>query len=72
MSESEYLNSQKNSFGLLTILFFAVKNQIFLLAGDGITRNELIYGRPTEATTAVLGDGTKISELTDEALEITL
>ena len=47
------------------------KNQIVPLTGDGISPDELIYGRPTGATTAALGDGTNLSALTTNALEIT-
>jgi Tfp pilus assembly protein FimT len=47
------------------------KNQVFQLTGDGIAPNELVYGRPAGATTAALGDGTNLSALTSNALEIT-
>ena len=47
------------------------KNQIFELAGDGITSNELVYGRPTGASTAALGDGTNLTALSSNVVDIT-
>lgn len=46
-------------------------NQIFELTGDGITANELVYGRPTGVSTAALADGTNLTALTANAVEIT-
>lgn len=47
------------------------KNQIFELAGDGVTSNELVYGRPTGASTAALGDGTNLTALSSNVVDIT-
>lgn len=47
------------------------KNQIFELAGDGVTSDELVYGRPTGASTAALGDGTNLTALSSNVVDIT-
>lgn len=47
------------------------KNQIFELTGDGMTADELVYGRPTGVSAAALGDGTNLTALTANAVEIT-
>lgn len=46
-------------------------NQIFELAGDGVTANELVYGRPDGASVAALGDGTNLTSLSGNILDIT-
>lgn len=47
------------------------KNQIFDLAGDGITLDDVTYGRPTGVSTAALGDSTNFTTLTANAINIT-
>lgn len=47
------------------------KNQIYELAGNGITPGEVTYGRPTGATTAALGDATNLTVLTLNRVDIT-
>ncbi|MBX7172688.1 MAG: prepilin-type N-terminal cleavage/methylation domain-containing protein [Pyrinomonadaceae bacterium] len=46
-------------------------NQIFELAGDGVTTNELVYGRPDGVSTAALGDGTNLTSLSGSNVDIT-
>lgn len=46
-------------------------NQIFELTGDGVVANELIYGRPTGTSVSALGDGTNLTSLASNAVEIT-
>ena len=45
-------------------------NQIYELAGDGVTKDELIYGRPTGASAAALGDGTNLTSLTGNVVDV--
>lgn len=47
------------------------KNQVFELAGDGVSKDEVVYGRPTGATTAALGDGTNLTALSSDVVDIT-
>ncbi len=45
-------------------------NQIIELAGNGVTADELIYGRPTGVSSAALGDGTNLTTLTANVVDI--
>ena len=47
------------------------QNQIYELAGNGMTQDEVIYGRPTGATTAALGDATNLTALTLDKVDVT-
>lgn len=47
------------------------KNQIHELAGNGVTQDEVMYGRPTGVTTAALGDATNLTALTLNRVDIT-
>jgi len=47
------------------------RNRVVQLAGEGASPNEIIYGRPPEVSTAALGDGTNLTPLTGNNLEIT-
>jgi Tfp pilus assembly protein FimT len=46
-------------------------NQVTPLTGDGIVPDELIYGRPSGAPAAALGDGTNMTSLSANRVEIT-
>lgn len=48
----------------------AAENRITPIAGDGLAPEDLIYGRPTGAPVSALGDGSNITPLTDNKLEI--
>ncbi|MEO6589909.1 MAG: GspH/FimT family pseudopilin [Pyrinomonadaceae bacterium] len=41
------------------------------MSGSGLDPGEIIYGRPAGVSTAALGDGTNLTSLTSDALEIT-
>lgn len=47
------------------------KNRIFQLAGEGLTIDEVVYGRPSGASVAALGDGTNLTSLSANLLDIT-
>jgi prepilin-type N-terminal cleavage/methylation domain-containing protein len=47
------------------------KNRIYLLTGDGLESDNLVYGRPTGVTVAALGDGTTLTSLASNAVEVT-
>lgn len=47
------------------------KNLVIQLAGSGLDLNDVIYGRPSGVSTAALGDGTNLTNLTSNAIEIT-
>jgi Tfp pilus assembly protein FimT len=47
------------------------KNRVIQLNEEGLSPNEIIYGRPAGASGAKLGDGTNLTELTDNVVEIT-
>ena len=47
------------------------KNRIFQLAGEGLTVDEVVYGRPSGASVAALGDGTNLTSLSANLLDIT-
>lgn len=47
------------------------KNEIYELAGNGVSQDDVVYGRPAGASTAALGDSTNISLLTLNKIDIT-
>ena len=47
------------------------KNKIEALDGSGIQKAEIVYGRPSGASTAALGDGTDVSALSGGTVEVT-
>ena len=47
------------------------KNRIFQLAWEGLTIVEVVYGRPSGASVAALGDGTTLTSLSPILLDIT-
>lgn len=54
------------SFGVLG----DAKNQVTRFADNGITTNEVVYGRPAGVTAAALSDGTNLTALTGGAVEV--
>lgn len=46
------------------------KNPIMPMTGDGLTAEEVMYGRPNGAPTAALGDSSNMTELTDNVVEV--
>lgn len=46
------------------------KNKVITLVGDGVNSSEIVYGRPSGATAAALGDGTNLTALTSGVVEI--
>ena len=46
------------------------KNFTLGVSGSGLAPAEIIYGRPTGVSTAALGDGTNLENLTSNAIEI--
>lgn len=46
-------------------------NYIYNFADEGLVRDDVEYGRPAFASTAVLGDGTDITNLTSNQVEFT-
>lgn len=47
------------------------KNLVIQIAGSGLDPNDVIYGRPSGVSTAALGDGTNLTDLNSNAIEIT-
>ena len=47
------------------------KNLVTPLSGSGLEAADLLYGRPSGVSTGALGDGTNLTELTANAVEIT-
>lgn len=47
------------------------KNLFLQMAGSGVAPSDIIYGRPAGVSTAALGDGTNLTDLTSNAVEIT-
>jgi prepilin-type N-terminal cleavage/methylation domain-containing protein len=47
------------------------KNKIEQLYGSGITKGEIVYGRPPGASSADLGDGTNLAALKSGMMEVT-
>ena len=47
------------------------KNRIATVVGDGLQPDDIVYGRPTGASTAALGDGTNITNLTGNKIDVT-
>lgn len=48
----------------------AAENRLVPVAGDGLAPDDLVYGRPPGATSSALGDGSNVSPLSDNKLEI--
>ncbi|MGI9036508.1 MAG: prepilin-type N-terminal cleavage/methylation domain-containing protein [Pyrinomonadaceae bacterium] len=46
------------------------KNPIMPMSGDGLTADEIVYGRPAGAPVAALGDGSNLTALSSNAVEI--
>ena len=51
--------------------FGNAKNRIATVVGDGLQPDDIVYGRPTGASTAALGDGTNITSLTSNKVDVT-
>lgn len=47
------------------------RNRVFELTGNGLTIDEVIYGRPPESSITALGDGTNLANLTNNTVDIT-
>jgi Tfp pilus assembly protein FimT len=47
------------------------QNQIYELSGNGVLKDNFIYGRPAGATTAALGDATNLTVLSANKVDIT-
>ena len=47
------------------------KNRLATVVGDGLQPDDIVYGRPTGASTAALGDGTNITSLTSNKVDVT-
>ena len=47
------------------------KNRVATVVGDGLQPDDIVYGRPTGASTAALGDGTNITNLTGNKVNVT-
>lgn len=47
------------------------RNRISELTGNGLAHDDLVYGRPTGVPGTALGDGTNITSLTADIIEIT-
>lgn len=45
-------------------------NRVFELSGDGVTQDEVVYGRPTGASASALGDSTNLTSLSTNKLDI--
>jgi prepilin-type N-terminal cleavage/methylation domain-containing protein len=48
----------------------SASNNIYSISDSGLLPNEIIYGKPTGASPAALGDGTNLSPLAANAIEI--
>lgn len=48
----------------------AAENRIIPVAGDGLSPDDLVYGRPSGVSSAALSDGSNISPLSSNKLEI--
>lgn len=46
------------------------RNPIMPMTGDGLLSDEVVYGRPAGAATAALGDGSNLTALSSNAVEI--
>lgn len=46
------------------------RNRVVALVGDGVASDELVYGRPSGAPAAALGDGSNMTALATSAVEI--
>ncbi|MGI8470195.1 MAG: prepilin-type N-terminal cleavage/methylation domain-containing protein [Pyrinomonadaceae bacterium] len=46
------------------------KNPIMPMNGDGLTADEIVYGRPSDAPVAALGDGSNLTALASNFVEI--
>lgn len=46
------------------------RNPIMPMTGDGLTADEVVYGRPAGAPAAALGDGSNLTALSSDAVEI--
>ena len=53
-------------FGLLG----DAKNPVMSMTGDGLISSEVIYGRPAGAPTAALGDGSNLTTLSSNTVEV--
>lgn len=47
------------------------KNFVLQMSGSGLALSEIVYGRPSGVSTAALDDGTNLTNLTSNAIEIT-
>ena len=47
------------------------QNQVYDLSGSGVPMDNIVYGRPSGATTAALGDTTNLTSLTVNKVDIT-
>ena len=47
------------------------KNYILQMSGSGLAVNEIVYNRPSGVSTAALDDGTNLTYLTSNAVEVT-
>lgn len=47
------------------------KNKIYDFGTSGVSQNDIEYGRPTFASTAALADGTNLTDLSSDIVEIT-
>ena len=54
------------SFGVLN----DNKNYVIAVATDGLAPNEVVYGRPEGAPVAALGDGSNLTPMTGNAVEV--
>lgn len=46
------------------------KNRVVPIVGDGVAKDELVYGRPSGAPVSSLGDGSNLTALASDAVEI--
>jgi Tfp pilus assembly protein FimT len=46
------------------------RNRVLAVATDGLAPSEVIYGRPSNAPVAALGDGSNVSQLTAGGIEV--
>jgi Tfp pilus assembly protein FimT len=47
------------------------KNKVYELANSGVANDDIVYGRPVFAPVAALSDGTNLTVLTSEMIEVT-
>jgi Tfp pilus assembly protein FimT len=47
------------------------RNPIMQMSGEGLTRDEIVYGRAPNAPAAALGDSSNITKISENAVEIT-